>query len=333
MTRTGLAALTLLMGCSFIDDFDKFEARREGSGDDAGARDAGLDEAGRDGSSPDAAGTDEGDAGLGDGSARDAGPDAKDAGETQPDGTAGDAGEPGPDANPPPSCTEGGGSVCSDGDPCTEDGVCDPSGACAFPAVDRDGDGYAPGTCASGSAVRGGDCDDGEPAVHPGVSEQCDGIDNDCNGDLDDGLTRKTCYRDRDGDGYVDLNNAILACTCPSGTREVTDLDPRHNDCWDDPDSGGDDVNPAQTRYFDEGYGTGSRHDQKFDYDCDGSATGYYELLPEAGCGGLLGLACEQKSGFTDTIPPCGESDEFTICGTNGLTCSGRTEQRKQLCR
>lgn len=42
--------------------------------------------------------------------------------------------------------------------------------------ADADGDGYG---CM--------DCNDGDPAVHPGAIERCDGVDNDCSGDVDDG--------------------------------------------------------------------------------------------------------------------------------------------------
>lgn len=48
------------------------------------------------------------------------------------------------------------------------------SDACC--GVDADGDGYASPE----------DCDDMEPAVNPGMDEVCDGMDNNCNGVIDD---------------------------------------------------------------------------------------------------------------------------------------------------
>ncbi len=83
-------------------------------------------------------------------------------------------------------------TVCNDNDECTAD-ACDPSsGKCSFTplTMDLDGDGHksprpgfapgAPGSC-------GDDCDDRSAAAHPGGVEVCDGVDNDCNGQIDEG--------------------------------------------------------------------------------------------------------------------------------------------------
>ncbi|MCK6529837.1 choice-of-anchor D domain-containing protein [Myxococcota bacterium] len=60
------------------------------------------------------------------------------------------------------------------------------------PSFDGDGDGFV--ACA-------GDCDDSDPEVRPGAIEACDGVDQDCDGLVDDGTE---CFDD-DGDGHSEL--------------------------------------------------------------------------------------------------------------------------------
>jgi N-acetylneuraminic acid mutarotase len=74
-------------------------------------------------------------------------------------------------------------------------------------AADNDGDGYR--ACE-------GDCDDANPSVHPGAVEVCNGIDDNCNGAIDEGLLR-TLYRDADGDGFGDPNVTQFTCASPPG--------------------------------------------------------------------------------------------------------------------
>ena len=52
--------------------------------------------------------------------------------------------------------------------------------------ADLDGDGYT---------LAQGDCDDNNAAVHPGATELCNGIDDDCDGQVDEGV-QLTFYRD-----------------------------------------------------------------------------------------------------------------------------------------
>ncbi|MBI5787499.1 MAG: hypothetical protein HZA78_01400 [Candidatus Schekmanbacteria bacterium] len=60
------------------------------------------------------------------------------------------------------------------------------------------------------------DCDDGKAQVNPQAVEICDGLDNDCDGLIDEGLTT-IYYRDADLDGFGDPNDTIEACTAPQG--------------------------------------------------------------------------------------------------------------------
>ncbi len=89
---------------------------------------------------------------------------------------------------------------------------------------DGDNDGYghplkSVTTCGTPPAhyiVQGGDCDDNDNDNYPGAPEICDGEDNDCDGAVDEGVTR-TYYQDSDGDGYGNSSVSVRACSQPAG--------------------------------------------------------------------------------------------------------------------
>ena len=74
--------------------------------------------------------------------------------------------------------------------------------------IDADGD---------GSPV-GEDCDDADAAIHPGATEGCDGLDNDCDGLIDaedpswDQVGAEIAWVDADGDGYGAEGTETLVC-------------------------------------------------------------------------------------------------------------------------
>ncbi len=94
--------------------------------------------------------------------------------------------------------------------------------------VDADGDGWGNlfeqviSCGGEGFAPFPGDCDDGDPDVHPGADEICDGIDQDCNGQLDDNpVGGDLWYRDLDGDGWGDASVEVPSCGVPSQAAPV----------------------------------------------------------------------------------------------------------------
>jgi hypothetical protein len=64
------------------------------------------------------------------------------------------------------------------------------------------------------------DCDDTAKLVNPDTVEACNGIDDNCDRQIDEGLSpRELFLRDEDADGYPQADaGAVLACAAPPGT-------------------------------------------------------------------------------------------------------------------
>jgi len=61
------------------------------------------------------------------------------------------------------------------------------------------------------------DCDDTNSAINPNATEICDGLDNNCNGMTDEGVTL-VFYEDKDNDGFGDPNGTTsIGCIAPTG--------------------------------------------------------------------------------------------------------------------
>lgn len=104
---------------------------------------------------------------------------------------------------------------CDDGDPSVGNGD--------RWYADADGDGFgttsASTACAQpdGFAPETGDCDDSRPEVHPAAVEVCNGLDDDCSGQIDgaDASDAVAWYPDEDTDGYGAGGAAEMACEAP----------------------------------------------------------------------------------------------------------------------
>jgi hypothetical protein len=183
--------------------------------------------------------------------------------------------------------------------------------------ADGDGDGYGDAASTatacdepSGFVADDSDCDDGDAAVFPGAAELCNGVDDDCDGSVDEGVT-STWYVDSDGDGYGDAASTVEACSQPSGTSSDA------TDC----DDGDASVNPAAAELCDGA-----------DNDCDGSvdeasaadAATWYRDRDEDGYGDAASatVACEQPSGYVADAADCDDFDNDVNPGADEL-CDG----------
>jgi hypothetical protein len=99
--------------------------------------------------------------------------------------------------------------------------------------ADGDGDGFGSGDVTSSCVDLGAgytdnstDCDDTNGAVYPGATELCNSIDDNCDGQTDNG-TLTVFFIDNDGDTYGNPSVSILACVQPNGYT------PDDSDCND----------------------------------------------------------------------------------------------------
>ncbi|MEC7947045.1 MAG: MopE-related protein, partial [Myxococcota bacterium] len=221
--------------------------------------------------------------------------------------------------------------------------------------ADSDRDAYRTGTtltsgdpdCSdageAASGVASGDCNDLDPAVHPGATEVCNGVDDDCDGTVDGAgaADAQTWYPDSDSDGFGDPLGGVTDCTQPSGSvRDGSDCDDAaatthpgapelcdgvDNDCDEIVD---EDAPPDNDWYLDvdgDGFGDpatltrscGGPDDAVQDgSDCDDDDAAVYPGAPELcdgadqDCDGLItGEVDEDGDGYAPCEGDCWEGD------------------------
>jgi hypothetical protein len=135
---------------------------------------------------------------------------------------------------------ECGGADCDDGDARRYAGateVCDGAGVdedCddrTFGTRDVDGDGFVDAQCCNGTTC-GTDCNDARADIRPGGTEVCNGIDDDCDGMVDEGVDLEG-YVDADFDGVGDETMPTRGCAGSLGfataAGDCDDRDPRRS--------------------------------------------------------------------------------------------------------
>ena len=164
-----------------------------------------------------------------------------------------------------------------------------------------------------GYVANSDDCDDLEATTYPGATETCDEADNNCDGDVDEGV-ETTWYADADSDGYGDSATQQEGCVAPNGY------------VWNDDDC--DDTsattNPSSYEYCDG-----------IDNNCDGStdegsaldASTWYADSDSDGYGDSASTttACSQPSAYVADDTDCDDTDA-TISPDAEEYCDGHDD-------
>ncbi len=215
-----------------------------------------------------------------------------------------------------PAINPGAAEICNgiddDCDTYTDDADPGLTGQSTFYA-DTDGDGYGDAGSTTfacevpeGYVMNDEDCDDTNANIHPEGNETCNLIDDNCDGDVDEGVGT-TFYPDTDGDGYGDPGSTIVACDAPEGFVE------NYGDC--------DDNNAALHPGAIEACNL-------IDDDCDGEVdegveTTFYADADGDGFGNTWSTnsACEMPEGYVSNDQDCDDSRSTTYPGANE-TCN-----------
>ncbi len=192
---------------------------------------------------------------------------------------------------------------------------------------DSDGDGYGGSQyeaqdCSAppGFVSNSDDCDDLNAATHPGASEICDDADNDCDGDIDEGVGT-TWYEDSDSDGYGNGSVSAVSCNAPDGYVGNA------LDCDDFAPS----TNPGSYEVCD-----------LVDNDCDGSidedainATVFYLDSDSDGYGSAASSTsgCDAPTGYAANDADCNDGDAAVnpsateLCDSTDNDCDGTIDE------
>jgi hypothetical protein len=171
---------------------------------------------------------------------------------------------------------------------------------------DQDFDGYGVNddtvlACSSvaGYVPLGGDCNDSNPTINPGVSEICNAIDDDCDGVVDNGFPYLNWYVDVDNDGFGVTSTLVSFCQAP-GSQWVN-LD---GDCNDNNTA----IRPNAVEVCDGIDNNCNGLIDGNDPAVAGQATWYLDADGDGfGTPNTFVLSCSQPSGYVSSFTDCND--------------------------
>lgn len=190
---------------------------------------------------------------------------------------------------------------------------------CDGAVANEDGDGDGSLACE--------DCADDDPARNTSAIELCNGVDDNCDGQVDEGppVDAGTWFADTDGDGFGEPTASQLACEAPSGYSE------NDSDC-DDLDGN---TFPGAPETCDS-----------FDDDCNGSvddnatdAITFYADADSDGAGTPTDFvtACEAPEGYLAEASDCDDTNPAVsatgteTCNETDDNCDGQTDENSAV--
>ena len=173
--------------------------------------------------------------------------------------------------------------------------------------IDLDNDGFL---------VSEGDCNDGDDSIYPGATEICDGLDNNCDGTIDENFIINQYWLDDDNDGFGNPEISTSSCFTPEGyvsnSNDCDDEDeyvnPNINEICDGKDNNCDGL-------IDEGFVTSI-----FFLDSDGDGYGNPNVSINS---------CFMPDGYADNDNDCNDANTNInpgmneICNNADDDCSG----------
>jgi len=195
---------------------------------------------------------------------------------------------------------------------------------------DNDGDGFGSPAgevvecfAPPGFVEDGGDCNDDVDSIYPDADENCDGIDNDCDGEVDNDVTFFTVYADGDSDGFGDPDTTEEVCDDVVGfLREA-------GDCDDDDPAVNPDADEICNLIDDDCDGLVDLDDDSLDLDTarwylDADGDGFGDLDTED-------ITCGPETGFVANSDDCDDTrddinpdaDEYCDNSANDEDCDG----------
>jgi hypothetical protein len=152
------------------------------------------------------------------------------------------------------------------------------------------------------------------------TAETCNAIDDDCNGQVDDGVLQ-TFYVDRDGDGFGSSAAGAQtqqACTRPTGFSAT------NTDCNDTPGAGST-INPSATEVCDSA---------NVDEDCNGMSNENCACqnvgMSQTCCAGRGMQTCEARPGGA-SLSACTVVAAIELCNGIDDDCDGQTDEQFSL--